>query len=140
MFLSIAGFMPNDLVSHWFVFSECVLSLGVSSSLCLFVVSFAPASVPPQPVCLALFCVAFWFSGASDSFGFPVPVVMWSPFGTSQGSYVLCLLGFQGDCMWWCPFCFCLNKALSCEAAHLSPQFPCLSIENFFLLTYWLNK
>ena len=31
-------------------------------------------------------------------------------------------------------------KALSCEAAHLSPQFPCLSIENFFLLTYWLNK
>ena len=31
-------------------------------------------------------------------------------------------------------------KALSCEAAHLSPQFPCLSIENFLLLTYRLNK
>ena len=30
-------------------------------------------------------------------------------------------------------------KALSCEAAHLSPQFPCLSIENFLLLTYRLN-
>ena len=31
-------------------------------------------------------------------------------------------------------------KALSCEVAHLSPQFPCLSIENFLLLTYQLNK
>ena len=31
-------------------------------------------------------------------------------------------------------------KALSCEASHLSPQFPCLSIENFLLLTYRLNK
>ena len=31
-------------------------------------------------------------------------------------------------------------KALSCEATHLSPQFPFLSIENFLLLTYRLNK
>ena len=30
-------------------------------------------------------------------------------------------------------------KALSCETAHLSPLFPCLSIENFLLLTYQLN-
>ena len=37
--------------------------------------------------------------------------------------------------------CYGYNfKALSCEAAHSSPQFPCLSIENFLLLTYRLNK
>ena len=33
------------------------LSLGVSSSSCLFEVFFTPVLVPPQPVCLALFCV-----------------------------------------------------------------------------------
>ena len=55
---------------------------------------FAPTSVPPPPICLALFCAALWFSGASDSFGSLVPFAMWSPFGTSQGCYSLCSLGF----------------------------------------------
>ena len=51
--------------------------------------------VLPPPVCLALFSVALWFSGASDSFGSPVPVATWSPFGTSQNCYGLCFLGFE---------------------------------------------
>ena len=72
--------------------SGCILSHGVCSSSCLSVVFFAPALVLPPPVCLAMFTVAFWFSGASDSFGSPVTVAKWSPFWTSQGCYGLCLL------------------------------------------------
>ena len=53
----IDGLLPNAFVYHRFVSSCCSLSLGVSSSSCLFEVFFALASVPPQPVCLALFCV-----------------------------------------------------------------------------------
>ena len=75
--------------------SGCILSLGVCSSSCLFVVFFAPTSVLPPPVCLALFSVALWFSGASDLFGSPVPVAMWSPLGTDQDCYGLCFLGFE---------------------------------------------
>ena len=75
--------------------SGCILSLGVCSSSCLSLVFFAPALVLPPPVCLAMFSVAFWFSGASDSFGSPVTVATWSPFGTSQGCYGLCLLSLE---------------------------------------------
>ena len=91
---SVAGISPNDFVSLWFVSSGCAFSLGIYSSSCFFVVFFAPASVPPQPVCLALFCVALWFPGASDSLGSPVPVATWFPFGTSQGCFNLCHLDF----------------------------------------------
>ena len=91
---SIAGISPNDSF-HWFASSGCILSLGVCYSSSLFVVFFAPTSVPLPPVCLALFCVALWFFGASDSLGSPVPVATWSPFRTSQGCFSLCSLGFE---------------------------------------------
>ena len=74
--------------------SGCILSLGVCSSSSLSVVFFTPASVLPPPVCLAMFSVALWFSGASGSFGSPVTVAIWSPFGTSLDCYGLCFLSF----------------------------------------------
>ena len=136
MLLSIAGFSPNDFVYHWFVSSGCVFSLSVSSSSCLFVVFFAPASIPPQPVCLALFCVALWFSGTSDSFRSLVPVMTWSPFGTSQGYYDLCWLGFRGDCMWWYPFCFCLSS-VPLPRSHL--EFAHWVAPGFLWCSVWLG-
>ena len=38
--------------------------------------------------------VALWLF-VSDSFGSPVPVATWSPFGTSQFGFGLCFLGFE---------------------------------------------
>ena len=100
----------NAFVSHRFVSYGCILSLGVSSSSCLFEMFFDPASVPPQPVCLAMFVWQYSFSGASDSFGSPVPFMTWSPFGTSQGCCSLCSLGFWGDFIWWYLFCVGLSS------------------------------
>ena len=90
----LQGF-PRLLCLSLLCSSGCILSLGVCSPLCLFVVFFAPTSVLPPPVCLALFSVTCWFSGASDLFGSPVPVATWSPFGTSQGCYGICFLSFE---------------------------------------------
>ena len=104
-FLSMGFRWLDAFVYDRFVSSGCGHSLGVSSSSCLFEVFFAPASVPPQPVCLALFCVTVLVSMVllpRSDLRFPSRHGL--PLGRVRVAATSVYLGSQGYFMWWYPF------------------------------------
>ena len=158
--IPIDGLSPNAFVYHRFVSSGCDLSLGVCPSLCLFEVFFAPASVPPQPVCLALFCVTIivpmMFLTRSDlrflsQRGLPLgrsgllrPLLSWFSGCLHVVVSILCISQFRSSASFtskvlfvtWSPF----GMSLACFGALSSSGFWFSSAVVPFSYSFWWHS
>ena len=88
------------------LFPQAAGSPSVSPPRAVFEASFAPASVPPQPVCLALFCVTILVSMVllpRSDLRFPLRRSL--PLEQVRVAAASVYLGSHGCFMWWYPFC-----------------------------------